>query len=570
MPWAHVQSTGTFQSAAITSLAPLAYGSNVQAGTRLIAGCVWVGSGVGSVTCALTDSRGNTWTPVAASLATNGTAVARSQIFHAPSGTAGANSVTMTVSGTMAELVLVIGEFSGLSGSLGAAPIATSGAAANPSANITVDAADSLLIGAGFSAGSFTVGTGWTVLGAGQDGNLVEYRLPAGTGAQAVSFTDAAADQYTISGVEFRATGGAAPVSYPQSPLSILQMPFMVAFPSLPVIFTPQPVSPRPTVFDQTVDLDSTAIASAEVFGTLSVTSPTDQTVDADTRGIASAEAFGTHTVTTPTVQTISPTGITSAEAFGVDRVDQQVIATGIASAEAFGTARVDLNINPVGIVSAEAFGGLREDLAINPVGIASAEVFGVASVSASTGANVNPTGISSAEAFGTARVDLSSAPTGIGSAEAFGAATVIVTTAGTINPSGITSTEAFGVTRVDLSNAPTGIPSAEAFGVARVDLGVSLTGITSAEAFGSDRVDLQTVMTGIPSLLAFGSDRVDLSVLLTGIPSSEAFGFTDRIDESILMTAIPSGEAFGSIIVSGGTLAAGSRGDLATMGYGT
>jgi hypothetical protein len=330
----------------------------------------------------------------------------------------------------------------------------------------------------------------------------------------------------------------------PTPPLSILQMPFMVGFPNLPLIFAPQPVSPRPTVFDQTVDLDSIGIASAEAFGSHSVI--TTQFIDADTRGIASAEAFG------------------------VDRVDSQVLGTGIASLEAFGTARVDLTINTVGIASAEAFGGLREDLSISPTGIASVETFGVASVSASTGTNVNLTGITSTEAFGTTRVDLSNAPTGIASAEAFGSATVNVTVAGSISPTGITSTESFGTTRVDVSSAPTGIPSAEAFGIPRIDLGLLLTGITSAESFGSDRVDLQITPTGIPSLLAFGSDRVDLSILLTGIPSSEAFGSTDRIDESILMTAIPSGEAFGPIIVTGGALVAGSRGDLATMGYGT
>lgn len=159
------------------------------------------------MTCSVADTRGNTWAPVAASLATNGVGVARTQIFHTPSGSAGANTVTMTTTASMAERVIVVSEFAGLSGSLGASPLAASGNSVNPSANITITDASSLLVGGCFTGGSATQGAGYTLFST-QDGNVAEYRLPAGTGAQAVSFTEAAANEYAISGVEFRIDTG--------------------------------------------------------------------------------------------------------------------------------------------------------------------------------------------------------------------------------------------------------------------------------------------------------------------------------------------------------------------------
>jgi hypothetical protein len=210
MAWGILQNGGTFNNSAGTTLG-LAYGSNVQSGTRLIAVCLWIGIGVGTTTCTVADSLGNTWAGVAASLATNSTAVSRVEVFHAPSGSAGANTATMTTSASMAERVIILCEFSGLSGSIGASPLATSGNAANPSANITVGAADSLLVSGMFSAGSATQGSGWNLFST-QDGNVGEYRLPAGTGAQPVSYTQTA-NEYAISGVEFLATQVTVPAN---------------------------------------------------------------------------------------------------------------------------------------------------------------------------------------------------------------------------------------------------------------------------------------------------------------------------------------------------------------------
>jgi hypothetical protein len=204
--WANVQSGGTFQATAGTTLA-LAYGSPVVAGNRLIAVCIWTAASGAATTCTVTDSQGNTWTAIPETLATS-VNNRRSQIFHAPAGSSTADTVTMTLAASVGERVICLTEVSGLSGSLGAAVVAATGTAANPTANITVGAASSLIVGGGFSASTATVGTGYSLIAA-PDGNIGEYRLPAGTGAQAVSFTATSAE-YTLSGAEFLASGAAA------------------------------------------------------------------------------------------------------------------------------------------------------------------------------------------------------------------------------------------------------------------------------------------------------------------------------------------------------------------------
>lgn len=205
MAWAFVKGSGAFTSSAGTTRA-LAFGSNVAAGNRLIAVCVWTSN---TATCSVADSQGNSWAAVGASLATAGT-TARAQVFHASAGSSAACTVTMTTSVSTGERVIFICEVSGLSGSLGASPLAASGTSANPTANITIGATSSLLIGGCYTGGTAAVGSGFTQIAAAQDGNVGEYRIPAGTGAQPVSFMQAGSALYAITGVEFLAAGAAA------------------------------------------------------------------------------------------------------------------------------------------------------------------------------------------------------------------------------------------------------------------------------------------------------------------------------------------------------------------------
>lgn len=101
--------------------------------------------------------------------------------------------------------------------------------------------------------------------------------------------------------------------------------------------------------------------------------------------------------------QTVTPTGISTGEAFGTPVVTQEVVPTGIASAEAFGTPVAVLFNTPTGIASQEAFGTPLVNQSVSPTGIPSAEAFGAAP---SLPQIVTPASIPSAEAFGVPTID--------------------------------------------------------------------------------------------------------------------------------------------------------------------
>lgn len=101
--------------------------------------------------------------------------------------------------------------------------------------------------------------------------------------------------------------------------------------------------------------------------------------------------------------QTVTPTGISTGEAFGTPVVQQNVTPSGIASAEAFGTPIATLFLAPTGIASEEAFGAPLVNQSVTPTGIPSAEAFGAAP---SLPQVVTPASIPSAEAFGTPTID--------------------------------------------------------------------------------------------------------------------------------------------------------------------
>lgn len=154
------------------------------------------------------------------------------------------------------------------------------------------------------------------------------------------------------------------------------------------------------------------AISSAEAFGTSAVTAGA---VTLSPGGIASGEAFGT-AVITPGTATVSPSGIASAEAHGTTTVTPGALTvspSGIGSSEAFGTAQLDIasspEVQPAGIASAEAFGTATVtpgEVAVTPDGVASSEAFGTASI-VPGGVSVSPVSIASGEAFGLTNVGL-------------------------------------------------------------------------------------------------------------------------------------------------------------------
>jgi len=146
---------------------------------------------------------------------------------------------------------------------------------------------------------------------------------------------------------------------------------------------------------------------------------------------------------------TVSPTGISTAEVFGVLYVPVTPLA--IASGEAFGTAAISVGpytASPTGIASGEAFGFLfiTGNVTVSPVGIGTAEAFGTTYTNSVV--TVPPVGIPSGESFGSPALNsnggkLVQPAAGIPSGESFGMLTISGRI--TIRPGGISTKLAFG-----------------------------------------------------------------------------------------------------------------------------
>jgi hypothetical protein len=128
---------------------------------------------------------------------------------------------------------------------------------------------------------------------------------------------------------------------------------------------------------------------------------------------ITSGEAFGT-AVVTPGAVTVSPPAVDSGEVFGTAVLTVGAVTvspSSVASDEAFGTATVTpgaVTVSPDGVASGEAFGTAVVTpgaVTVSPVGIDSAEALGVPVVTTPGAQTVSPSSITSGEAFGTAEV---------------------------------------------------------------------------------------------------------------------------------------------------------------------
>lgn len=214
MAWAHVQSGGTFAASSGTTVA-LAYGSNVTAGDRLVARCIWA-AGIGhTLTGALTDTQGNTWTarktPVTFTAFGEGI---RIQCFDAPAGSSAACTVTLTTSGTTTQRHITVFEFSGLDA---AAPfddgVIANGTSAAPTANLPATAtANELVVGGWYNGDVFTKGAAYT-LGPVVDGNGTQYKNQATAAVTAFDCTQASSALYGLaaSALKEPAAAGASP-----------------------------------------------------------------------------------------------------------------------------------------------------------------------------------------------------------------------------------------------------------------------------------------------------------------------------------------------------------------------
>lgn len=263
------------------------------------------------------------------------------------------------------------------------------------------------------------------------------------------------------------------------------------------------------------VNVDPSAIASAQAFGTATVeqgvtatgiasaaavgTAILDHAIDGS--GIASAEAFGTATLD----HAIDASGIGTAETFGTATLDRAIDGSGVASGEVFGTAVFERMVDVTSVTSAEAFGTPTMEFLVDPVGIGSEEAFGDPSLAAELG----PDTIASGEAVGTPTVELDVDVAGVASAEAFGTPVVFLRLEGEVFPDTVESEESFGTSILDQSLDTAGIGSGESFGDATFDIAFDASGIESAESFGTATTEVVLDATGIDSEGVLGDPRV-------------------------------------------------------------
>jgi hypothetical protein len=197
---------GTF---AVTSSATLAqaYGSNVVAGNLLVVRCGW---GSSSQTCSVSGSLNGAFTAIAGSLATNATAPFRAQVFYKVAASSGAETITMTCSGSNTQREIVIEELSGASSTQPDSSTAATGNSTNPTASITIVAQPGWISAYAMStAGTISVGATYTS-DLSQNGDLGQHKAYSATGATSVPTVDASIGQWVVSAAAFNEAAAAA------------------------------------------------------------------------------------------------------------------------------------------------------------------------------------------------------------------------------------------------------------------------------------------------------------------------------------------------------------------------
>jgi hypothetical protein len=300
-------------------------------------------------------------------------------------------------------------------------------------------------------------------------------------------------------------------------------------------------------------NLTPTGFTSANAFGTATVT---PGSVSVSPAGLANVNAFGAATIT-PGPVALAPVGFFSANAFGNPTLTLGPVnlsPAGFANTQAFGNPAVstsDITISPSGIASTNAFGSPTLGITLSPTGLSNIQAFGSPTVTPGT-TNLTPVGIATTNAFGIPEFSFVISATGIISTNAFGA--TAVTSIYAISVSGLPSLIAFGTQIVTPSNtiSPTGIPNTNVFGSAAVTPGVvqlSPIGIALSNAFGSTTVTPVAITlspAGIASTNLFGTPAVSLGDIVTlapnGIGSTNAFGFPTITLTGITQNTTPAG----------------------------
>jgi len=152
MAYPLIQGTASASTTADTTLS-LAFGSNNTQSNAIVVAVVWTGS----VTCSVSDSQGNSYSSTDSAFNLSGTVF--QQIFYALNIKSGANTVTMTTSGTSTFRSIFIHEFSmiGPVSSLDAHDSGKSNVGTDASSNsITTTGVEDVLFTWGFCSSSIT------------------------------------------------------------------------------------------------------------------------------------------------------------------------------------------------------------------------------------------------------------------------------------------------------------------------------------------------------------------------------------------------------------------------------
>ncbi len=290
------------------------------AGNLIVAYVVWDNSGTVNVT----DTRGNTYTPVSARVPWSGGASA--QVFYAKNVAGGTNTVTATFGTALSRYgVFYIAEYSGID-KTNPFDVTTTGTGTTSSAmssgTATTTNANDLLVGLGASHSNVTgAGAGYTSRST-FAGNIVEDRTVTATGAYTATATQNG-NGWVMQLVAFRADGGGPPPPPDTIP------------PSVPTGVTANAVSSTQVNLTWNASTDNNAVTGYRVYrngqpltpsATTTTTSYQDTTVTASTTytyeitALDATNESGKSTpptsVTTPTPPPPPPSNLVAAYAF--------------------------------------------------------------------------------------------------------------------------------------------------------------------------------------------------------------------------------------------------------------
>ncbi len=220
----HVQSANTSSLSSVATLSQ-AFTSNNTAGDFIV---VWVGWKSSSTTAAVTDSAGNVYQPL--SIAEFLNIPLRAQIFYARNILAGANTVTLTLTGPDPDATLSIHEYAGvdpvnpLDGEARLNNLIAGTNAQPQSGSVTTTQASDLLFGVAYDDRSFgsetwTEGSGWALR---QSNSMsgTEDMIATSTGSYSATFTVSIATKWVGEIAAFKAAASGVQVSSRSDTLS--------------------------------------------------------------------------------------------------------------------------------------------------------------------------------------------------------------------------------------------------------------------------------------------------------------------------------------------------------------